>query len=122
MRYTSRKIIQCLRLVKRRYILQKISTKCQRFFRVIFRSSRPEVFFKRGVLENFAKFTGNSPYWSLFLIKSSSPQLYLKKETPAQAFSYELCEIFKNASGRLLVFFSSSREISHYAFLFCRIL
>ena len=45
-----------------------------------------------------------------------------KKETPAQAFSYEFCEISKNASGRLLVFYTISREVSHYAILFCRIL
>ena len=48
-----------------------------------FRSSLPEVLYKTGILENFAKFTGNPLYWSLFLIKlqSSSPQFYLKKET-----------------------------------------
>ena len=107
--------------------MQRISTKCQRFFWVIFRSSRPEVFFKRGVLWNFAKFTGNPPYWSLFLInlhanfqsaalfkkRDSSTGVFIgkrllfKKETPAHAFS----------TGRLLVFFTISREISHYAFL-----
>ena len=31
------------------------------------RSSRPEVFFKKGVLRNFAKFTGEHLRWSLFL-------------------------------------------------------
>ena len=73
----------------------------------------------RGVLENLAKFTENPLYWSLFLIKfqPSSPQRYFKKETPAWAFSYEFCKIFKNATGRLLVFFTISREVSHYAFL-----
>ena len=34
-----------------------------------FRSSRPEVFFKKGILRNFAKFTGKYPCQSLFLIK-----------------------------------------------------
>ena len=33
------------------------------------RSSRPEVFYKKGVLKNFAKFTGKHLCQSLFLIK-----------------------------------------------------
>ena len=33
------------------------------------RSSRPEMFCKKGVLKNFAKFTGKYLRWSLFLIK-----------------------------------------------------
>ena len=33
------------------------------------RSSRPEVFFKKGVLRNFSKFTGKHLYQGLFLIK-----------------------------------------------------
>ena len=49
------------------------------------RSSRPEVFCKKDVLRNFAKFTRNYLYQRLF-----------KKETLAQAFSYEFCEISKN--------------------------
>ena len=32
-------------------------------------SSRPEMFFKTGVLKNFANFTGKHLCWSLFLIK-----------------------------------------------------
>ena len=35
----------------------------------IFRSSRPEVFCKKGVLRNFAKFTGKHPCQSLFFNK-----------------------------------------------------
>ena len=68
---------------------------------------------------NFAEFTGKHLYWSLFLIKlqSSSPQRYLKRVTKAEAVSYEFCEIFKNATVRLLDFFTISREVSHYAFL-----
>ena len=45
---------------------------------LISRSSRPEVFCKKGVPRNFAKFTG--------------------KETLAQMFSCEFCEISKNTS------------------------
>ena len=46
--------------------------------RIIQRSSRPEVFCKKGVLKNFANFS------------------FIKKETLAQVFSCEFCEIFKN--------------------------
>ena len=49
------------------------------------RSSRPEVFCKKGTLKTFAKFTGkHMPYY------------YIKKETLAQVFSWELGETFKN--------------------------
>ena len=52
------------------------------------------------VLENFAKFTENDLYWSLFLIKLQSSIL----QTPAaRTFSCELCRIFKNTSGWLVV-------------------
>ena len=36
---------------------------------VKYRSSRPEMFCKKGVLKNFAIFTGKHLCWSLFLIK-----------------------------------------------------
>ena len=55
------------------------------------RSSHPEVFCKKGVLKKFAKFTGKHLCQSLFL-KSN----FIKKETLAQAFSCEFCEISKN--------------------------
>ena len=51
-----------------------------------FRSSRPEVFCEKGVLRNFAKFTGKN------LCQSN----FFKKETLAQVFSSEFCEIPKN--------------------------
>ena len=47
------------------------------------------------VLENFANFTGKHLCWSLSLMKSECLQLYLK-ETLAQMFSCEICDIFKN--------------------------
>ena len=34
-----------------------------------FRSSRPQMFYKIGVIENFAKFTGKYLSWSHFFIK-----------------------------------------------------
>ena len=52
----------------------------------IYRSSLLHVFHKIGVLENFAKFTGQHVCWDPFLIKL---------ETPAQVFS-KFCLIFKN--------------------------
>ena len=48
-----------------------------------YRSSRPELFCKKGVLKNFGKFTGKLLYQSLF--------------TLALVFSCEFCEISKNS-------------------------
>ena len=52
------------------------------------RSSRPEVSCEKGVLRNFTKFTGRH-LW---------PEAcnFMKKETLAQVFSCEFCEISKN--------------------------
>ena len=52
-----------------------------------YRGSRPDVFCKKGVLRNFTKFTG----------KHLCRSLFFKKETLAQVFSCEFCEISKNA-------------------------
>ena len=53
----------------------------------------PEVFCKKDVLRNFAKFTGKQ---SLFLNKVADlrPENFIKKET--KVFSCEFCEISKN--------------------------
>ena len=51
------------------------------------------MFCKKGVLKKFAKYTGKRLYQSLF---SDKVAYFLKKETLAQAFSCEFCEIFKN--------------------------
>ena len=58
------------------------------------RSSRPEVFCKKGVLRNFTKFTGKHlrQSQSLFFNKVD----FIKKETLAEVFSCEFYEIFKN--------------------------
>ena len=64
------------------------------------RSSRPEVFCKKGVLGNLTKFTGKHLCQSLFFNKVAGlrPQAcnFIKKETLAQVFSCECCEISKN--------------------------
>ena len=62
------------------------------------RSSRPEVFCKKGVFRNFAKFTGKHLCQSLFFTKVAGlrPVTLLKKETLVQVFSCEFCAIFKS--------------------------
>ena len=68
-------------------------------YTVLFRSSRPEVFYKKGVLGYFAKFTGKHPCKSLFFNKVAglTPETLLKKETLAQVFSSEFCDNSKNS-------------------------
>ena len=70
----------CIWLKKIQFANNFLKSKCQRFNWVISRSRRLEVFFKRDVLDNFTKLTGNPLYWSLFLIKLqfSILQVYLK--------------------------------------------
>ena len=61
------------------------------------RNSRQEVFCKKGVLRNFAKFTGEPLCESLFFNKVAGGSCnFIKKETLAQVFSCEFCEISKN--------------------------
>ena len=63
----------------------------QIYYKSIYRSSRPEVFCKKGVLRNFAKFTGKH-------LRTHRPQAsnFIKKETQTLVFSCEFCEISKN--------------------------
>ena len=65
---------------------QVLNYSCVISMRSILRSSHSEVFCKKTVLRNLAKFTGNHLCQSLFI----------KKETLAQVFSCECCEICKN--------------------------
>ena len=63
---------------------------------LFFKSSRLEVFCKKGVIRNFAKFTGKHLCQSLFFNKVASLDLQLyKKEALAQVFSCEFSEICK---------------------------
>ena len=58
------------------------------------RSSHPEVFCKKGVLRNFLKFTGKHLCQSLFSNKVAGLVCnFIKRETLAQVFSCEFCEI-----------------------------
>ena len=62
-----------------------------------FRSSRPEVFCKEGVLRNFSKFTGKHLCQSLFFNKVAGQACdFIKKETLAKLFSCEFCEVSKS--------------------------
>ena len=65
-------------------------------FYFLYTSSRPEVFCKKGVLRNFAKFTGKHFRQGLFFNKFTGPCNFFKKETLAQVFFCEFCKISKN--------------------------
>ena len=58
-------------------------------------SSCPEVFCKKGIFENFTKFTGKHLCQSLFFNEVAGLN-FIKKEALAQVFSCVFCEIFKN--------------------------
>ena len=64
----------------------------------LFRSCNRRCSIKKGVLKNFAKFTGKHLHQSLFFFKSSSTQAcnFIKIETLARGFSGEFCKFFKN--------------------------
>ena len=65
-------------------------------FCFLYTSSRPEVFCKKGVLRNFAKFTGKHFCQGLFFNKVAGSCNFFKKETLALVFSCEFCKISKN--------------------------
>ena len=61
------------------------------------RSSCPVVFCKNGVLINFAKFTGKHLCQRLCFNKVAGQVCnFIKKQSVAQVFSCEFCEIYKN--------------------------
>ena len=61
-----------------------------------FRSSHQRCSVRKGVFRNFTKSTGKHLCQSLFLIKLQAEACNcIKKETLAQVFSCEFCEIFK---------------------------
>ena len=78
------------------------------------RSGRLQLFFKIGILKNFANSTGKRLCWSIFLISCRPEDLQFHlKENPTKGFSCEICKIFKNffsqnsCSGWLLLSFNS---------------
>ena len=80
----------------------------------IFQKQPPEVFCKKGVLKNFAKFTGKQLCQILTFNKVAGPRSqtcnFIKRETLAQVFSVNFVKLLKapflqNSSGRLLLIF-----------------
>ena len=63
------------------------------------RRSRREVFCKKGVLENFTKFTGKHLCWSLFFNKVAGlrPESILKKRLQQRCFPLNLVKFLKNS-------------------------
>ena len=55
-------------------------------------NSRSHMFFKIGVLKNFANFTGKHLSWSLFLTKFFTDFI---KNTPTQMFSVQFAEFLR---------------------------
>ena len=67
-------------------------------FLLLFRSSRPKVFCKRGVLKNFANFTGRHLCQNLFLNKIAGlrPATLLKKRLWHRCFPVNFLKFLKN--------------------------
>ena len=97
-----------------------------------FRSSRLEAFYRKGVLRNFAKFTGKHLCQSLFFNKAASPRLVtlLKKRLWHRSFPVNFAEFlrtsflqntsggcFSNRSGkhspRRIIFYSATLQRLH---------
>ena len=80
---------------------------------LLFRGSQPEVFCKKSVLRNFAKFTGKYLCHSLFFTKASGPRssTLLKKETLAQVFSSEFRKHFKNTCSYRTPLLAASEQL-----------
>ena len=70
---------------------------CSHMMAKMIRSSRAEVFCKKGVLRNFTKFIRKFLCQSLFFFNKVTGLFcnFIKKETLAQVFSCEFCEISK---------------------------
>ena len=80
-------------------IWNQIEFKTKRSFAWIYqsRSSCSDTLDWIVVFKNLAEFTAKHPCWSLFLKKLKASGLQLcSKETPAEVFSCELCEIFQH--------------------------
>ena len=80
-----------------------------------FRSSRSEVFFKKGVFKNFAKFTGKHLCQSLFVNKISGlrPATLLKKKLWHKSFPVNFMKFLRTP------FFIEHLLVGAYLFLQC---
>ena len=70
-----------------------------------------QVFWKKGVLRNFAKFKRKQLRQSLFWFQACN---FIKKEALAQVFSFEFCKIFKNTSSYMTPPVAASGHIDNY--------
>ena len=69
------------------------------FLYFLYRSSRPDVFCKKGVLKNFAKFTGKNLCQSLFFNKVADlrPTTLLKKRLWHRCFPVNFAKFFRTS-------------------------
>ena len=74
---------------------------------------KTDVFYKKGVLANFAKFTAKI---CARLKLQASDWNCVKKQTLTEEFSCELCEIFKNIFFTEQLWTTASRYSSKYLF------
>ena len=58
---------------------------------IIYRSSRPEVFCKKGALKNFTKFTGNHLCQGLFFNKIATPPVATSENIKRLSLHYFNC-------------------------------
>ena len=87
-----------------------------------------EVFCEKSVLRNFAKFTGKHLYQRLFFNKVAGLACNLiKKESLAQVFSCEFCEVSKNtffygtpqvAASKMIMFKKIRDSLTNFTFSF----
>ena len=68
--------------------MEDVSSELSCFSGTLFRSSHQRCSMKKGVRENFAKFTGKHLCQSLFVNKAAT---LFKKGTLSQVFSWEFC-------------------------------
>ena len=82
------------------------------------RSSRLEVFCKKGVIRNFTKLTGKHLCQSLLFNKVAGlrPKAFIKKETLAQVFSCQFCDISKNTFFTEHLWATASRYVEWFKF------
>ena len=74
-----------------------------------------EVFYKKSVRKNFAKFTGKTCVTVSFLIKFQAGACnFIKKQTLTQVISCEFCQIFKNTFFYRIPPVAASSNISGY--------
>ena len=85
-----------------------------KILRSIFRSSRPEVFCKKGVFKNFTKFTGKNLCQSFFFNKVNFSIKFIKKESLAQVFSVNFALFLRTPPVATSAFSNTSYLYQHF--------